>query len=80
MFFQDLFEFVIHCNKLKDIFFSVCLFIFLTIDVTGRNEAIIVELKELRWWRVFSRRGYFRAPRLFFAQVHNFYLVLIFGR
>ena len=21
------------------------------------------------WWRVFSRRGYFRAPRLFFALV-----------
>ena len=43
VFFQDLCEFVIHCNK-RHIFF-VCLFFLLTI--TGRNEAIIVELKEL---------------------------------
>ena len=42
-FFQDLCEFVIHCNKRHFLF--VCLFFLLTI--TGRNEAIIVELKEL---------------------------------
>ena len=39
VFFQDLCEFVIHCNKRH-----VCLFFLLTI--TGRNEAIIVELKK----------------------------------
>ena len=44
MFFQDLCEFVIHCNK-RHIFFFVRLFFLLTI--TGRMEAIIVELKEL---------------------------------
>ena len=43
VFFQDLCEFVRHCNK-RHIFF-VCLFFLLTI--TSRNEAIIVELKEL---------------------------------
>ena len=32
-------------HDIKDIFFFVCLFFLLTI--TGRNEAIIVELKEL---------------------------------
>ena len=42
-FFQDLCEFVIHCNK-RHIF--LCLFVFL-LTITGRNEAIIVELKEL---------------------------------
>ena len=41
-FSQDLCEFVVHCNK-RHIF--LCLFFLLTI--TGRSEAIIVELKEL---------------------------------
>ena len=40
-FFQDLCEFVRHCNKIKGIFFFVCLFFLLTI--TGRNEASILE-------------------------------------
>ena len=44
MFFQDLCEFVIHCNKRHIFLCSVCLFFLLTI--TGRNEAIIVELKK----------------------------------
>ena len=43
MFFQDLCEFVIYCNK-RHIF--LCFFVFLR-TITGRNEAIIVELKEL---------------------------------
>ena len=43
VFFQDLCEFVIHCNK-RHIF--LCLFVFL-LTITGRYEAIIVELKEL---------------------------------
>ena len=43
-FFQDLCEFVIHCNKIH-IFLCVCLFFLLTI--TGTNEAIIVEFKKL---------------------------------
>ena len=42
VFFQDLCEFVIHCNK-RHIFF----FFFFLLTITGRNEAIIVELKEL---------------------------------
>ena len=42
VFFQDLCELVIHCNK-RLIF--VCLFFLLTI--TSRNEAIIVEFKKL---------------------------------
>ena len=42
LFIQDLCEFVIHCNK-RHIF--LCLFFLLTI--TGRNKAIIVELKAL---------------------------------
>ena len=40
-FFQDLCEFVIHCNK-RHIFFF---FLFFLLTITGRNEAIIVELK-----------------------------------
>ena len=42
-FFGIYVNFVRNCNKRH--FFSVCLYFLLT--VTGRNEAIIVELKEL---------------------------------
>ena len=41
--FQDLCEFVIHCNK-RHIF--LCLFVFL-LTITDRDEAIIVEIIEL---------------------------------
>ena len=44
VYFQDLCEFVIHCNK-RHIF--LCLFVLLA-HITGRNEAIIVELKKLK--------------------------------
>ena len=43
VFFQDLCEFVIHCNK-RHIF--LCLFV-LYVTITGRNGASVVELKEL---------------------------------
>ena len=42
--FQDLCEFVIHCNKRHFFFFF---FFFFLLTITGRNEAIILELKEL---------------------------------
>ena len=41
MFFQNVCEFVIHCNKIH---IFLCLFFLLTI--TDRNEAIIIELKQ----------------------------------
>ena len=43
---QDLCEIVIHCNKHEKGHIFLCLFFFL-LTITGRNEAIIVELKEL---------------------------------
>ena len=43
VFFQDLCDFVIHCNK-RHIY--LC-FLFFLLTITGRNEAIIVELNEL---------------------------------
>ena len=38
-------DYTVTANAIEDMFFSVCLFFLLTI--TGRNENIIVELKEL---------------------------------
>ena len=74
VFFQYLCEYVIHWNK-RHIF--LCLFVFL-LTITGRNEAIIVELKvfcfEWHFYHLF--RGF---PSLDFSQLWKMVPALAFN-